>query len=87
MFGPLCENVDNDKSSKDETGMGRWAVITLQGDGFRTRIICAYNPCGNAKLNSGTTYQQQRRFLITSKNDMTCPRKRFREDLVGQLTK
>jgi hypothetical protein len=87
MFGSLGENIENDESGKDETGLGRWAVMTLQDDRVRTRIVCAYNPCGNAKLNSGTTYQQQRRFLINSKNGLTCPQQRFKDDLILQLTK
>jgi hypothetical protein len=51
----------------------------------RTRVVCGYNPCGNAKLNSRTTYQQHRRYYITNKKDLFCPRKCFREDLVKQL--
>jgi hypothetical protein len=56
LFGHLTKQLDQNKSGKDETGLGRWSVMTLQGNGVRTRIICGYNPCGNAKLNSGTTY-------------------------------
>ncbi len=61
--------------------------MTLQGDGVRTRIICSYNPCGNAKLNSGTTYQQHRRYFVTMKKDNTCPRKCFHDNLMKQLNK
>ena len=46
--------------------------------------ITAYNPCKN-KVNSGTTYQQQRRYYITKKNDLTCPQKIFRRDLIKQI--
>ncbi len=48
-------------------------------------MVCGYNPCSNAKLNSGITYQQHCRYLITNKKDLSCPRKCFREDLVKQL--
>jgi hypothetical protein len=58
LFGPITEQLDFERSRKDNTGLGRWAVMTLQGDGVRTRIVCSYNPCGNGKLNSGTSYQQ-----------------------------
>ncbi len=68
-------------------GLGCWAVMTLQGDGVRTREVCGYNPCGNAKLNSGTSYQQHRHFLVTQLKDLTCPRKRFHDDLMSQLEK
>jgi hypothetical protein len=59
--------------------------MTLQGDGVRTRIVCGYNPCGNNKLNSGTSYQQQKRFFVTVQKDLTCPRKKFHDDLIVQL--
>ncbi len=58
LFGHLTEQVDHNESGKDDSGIGRWTVITLQGDGVRTRVVCGYNPCGNSKLNSGTSYQQ-----------------------------
>ncbi len=32
-------------------------------------------------------YQQHRRFFITQRSDLTCPRKKIREDLVAQLTR
>ena len=87
LFGHLTEQYDHDESGKDDTGLGRWSVMTLKGDGVRTRIVCGYNPCGSGKLNSGTTYQQHRRFLITQRKDLTCPRRRFHDDLVAQLMK
>ncbi len=46
-----------------------------------------YNPCRNAKLNWGTTYQQQRRYFVMMKKDTTCPRKHFLDDLLKQLNK
>jgi hypothetical protein len=50
-------------------------------------VVCGYNPCGSSKLNSGTTYQQQRRYLITKEKDLTCPQKRFHNNLKHQLEK
>ena len=62
--------------------------MTLKGDeGFTTRIVCAYNPCYNKKQGTGTSYQQQKRFLITKRRDDTCPRKKLQEELVAQLKK
>jgi hypothetical protein len=87
LFGHLTKQLDQNKSGKDKMGLGRWSVMTLQGIGVRTRIICGYNPCGNAKLNSGTTYQQHRRYFVTMKKDITCPRKPFHNDLMKQLNK
>jgi hypothetical protein len=61
--------------------------MTLKGEGIQTRIVCEYNPCGNTKLNSGTLYQQQRKYFVTQKNDLTCPRKCFHDNLIEQITK
>jgi len=72
LFGHLTKQLDHDESGKDDTGLGRWLVMTLKGDGVRTRIVCGYNPCGSGKLNSGTTYQQHRRFWVTQRKDLTC---------------
>ncbi len=87
LFGRLTEQLDHNESGKDDTGLDRWTVMTLQGDGIWTRLVCGYNPWGNAKLNSGTSYQQHRRFLVTQQRDLTCPRKRFHDNLMIQLNK
>jgi hypothetical protein len=87
MFGTLVEQLTSDESGKDKSGLGRRAIMTLQGTDVHTRIICAYNPCGNNKLNSGTTYQHQRRYLLSAKDNLTCLWEHFQEDLVKQLSK
>ncbi len=87
LFGHLTEQLDHNESGKDVSGLGRWSVMTPQGNRVRTRVVCVYNPCGSGKLNSGTTYQQQRRYFITRKKDLTCPRKRLHDDLMRQLNK
>ena len=56
LFGQLTEQLDHNESGKDPTGLGRWTVMTLKGEGIQTRIICGYNPCRNTKLKSGTSY-------------------------------
>jgi len=33
LFGLLTEQLDNDQPGKDESGLGRWSVMTLRGDG------------------------------------------------------
>ncbi len=87
MFGPLIDQLDFNKNGKDDKGLGRWSVMTVQGDGAWTRIVCGYNPCGNSKLNSSMTYQQHRRYFVTLQKDLSCPRVRFRQDLVKVLKK
>ncbi len=62
-------------------------LLALQGDGIRTRVVCGYNPCNSAKLISGTTYQQHRRYLVSKQKDLTCPRKKFHDDLINLLKK
>jgi hypothetical protein len=86
MFGPLTEHLDMPASEKDATGLGRWSTMLLKGEGVQTRIVCGYNPCVNRQADNRTSYQQQRRFLIMHKQDhRTCPRTKFRKDLIQLL--
>jgi hypothetical protein len=87
LFGHLTEQLDYDEMGKDTSGLGRWTVMTLKGDGVRARVVCGYNPCKNGKLNSGTTYQQQRRYFVTKQKDLPCPQKKIHDDLMQQLEK
>jgi hypothetical protein len=87
LFGHLVEQLDHNESGIDDTGLGCWLVMTLQGDGVRMRVVGGYKTCGNMKLNSGTSYQQHRHFLMTHRKDLTCPRKQFHDDLMIQLDK
>ena len=73
MFGPTCDYLDFDEEKSDASGLGRWSVMTIKGSDFRTRIVCGYNPCYNNNPNSSTSYQQQRRFFINKRKDLTCP--------------
>ncbi len=76
------------KVSKDEEGLGRWSWIQFGGfDNHKTRLITAYNPCKNKIVHSGTSYQQQRRYFVTKKKDLTCPLIMFRQQLIKQLKK
>jgi hypothetical protein len=36
LFGTLTDQLDHDQMGKDETGLGRWSVMTLKGDGVTT---------------------------------------------------
>jgi exonuclease III len=88
VFGPLIEKYDFEESGKDETGLGRLVVMTFRGaNGMKTRVLSCYNACYNNKKESRMSYQQQRRYFITKEGDLTCPRTRFREDLVALLKK
>ena len=79
MFGGVLDYLDMMLSGRDETGLGRWVVMTLRGE-TTTRIVYGYNPCGNDKPNSGTVYHQQRRYWLEKRKCVTCPRIKFRED-------
>ena len=62
--------------------------MVLQGaDGIRTRMVCGYNPCHSTKKETRSSYLQQRRYFIMKEKDHTCPRTRFKNDLLAQLRK
>ena len=62
--------------------------MVLQGaDGIRTRVLCGYNPCHSTKKATRSSYQQQRRYFIMKEKYCTCPRTRFKNDLLAQLSK
>ncbi len=83
-FGECTEYIK--KVGRDKAGLGRWSWILMGGTtGHNTRIITAYKPCKNKNVDSGTSYQQQRRYFITRKKDLTCPLVLFRRDLIKQL--
>jgi hypothetical protein len=65
LFGTLTDQLDHEQTGKDQTGLGRWSVMMLKGDGVTTGVVCGYNPCYNRNPDSSTTYQQHRQFFIT----------------------
>ena len=70
---------------KDKLPIGRWVYMKLKGsDGIETIILSGYCPCYNKRPDTGTSYQQHRRYYI-NEQDKTCPRVRFRKDLIKQL--
>ena len=70
----------------DKEDFGRWSWILLGGmNRHSMRMITAYNPCKNKNVNWGTTYQQQRRYFITKKKDLTCPLNLFCKLLVKKI--
>ena len=75
-------------SGADPSGLGRWSWYLLEGEeGFRTRVISAYAPCGSAASKDETYYQQQARYITEKALKDTNPKKMFRDDLLGQLRK
>ncbi len=87
LFWALTEQLAHDQSGNDKIGLGQWLVMTLKGEGVQTRVVCGYNPFYNKNPKSSTSYQRHRRYFITKKGDLTCPRTKFREGLVAQLKK
>jgi hypothetical protein len=74
------------KTGRDSKGLGQWSWVLYNGtNGHSTQVITAYNPCKNKNVNLGTTYQQQRRYFITKKKDLTCPLVLFRKHLLKQI--
>jgi hypothetical protein len=86
VFGDLIEQFDLEGLGQDDLGLGRWAFMKFSGgNGVVTQVICGYSPCSNKKKDSGTVYQQHRRYLINKLNVLMCPRQRFLEDLLQQI--
>ena len=86
LFGTLIQQHNFEASGKDESGLGRWVSMVLRGsDGILTSFVYGYNWCDSAKKATHSSYQQQRRYFITKEKDRTCPRKRFKDDLIRQL--
>ena len=86
VFGQLVEQYDFESSGRDESGLGRWAVLVFRGSNeITTRVVCGYCPCVSRKQATRSSYQQARRFYIQHEQDLTCPRTRFRQDLIAQL--
>jgi hypothetical protein len=83
-FGDLVGYIK--KTGRDDKGLGRWCWVLLGGNNGRNmQIIMAYNPCKNKNVNLGTSYQQQRRYFITKKKDLTCPLILFHKHLVRKI--
>jgi hypothetical protein len=59
MFGEMINHYNRAQLGWDNSGLGRWVVMTLRGETM-TRIICGYKPCGNNCPNCGKVYHQQR---------------------------
>ena len=75
-------------SGADPSGLGRWSWYLLEGEeGFRTRVISAYAPCGSAASKEETYYQQQARYITEKGLKNMNPKKMFRDDLLAQLRK
>jgi hypothetical protein len=86
VYGNLIQQFDPEGSGQDDLGLGRWTYMKFSGnDNIITWVICGYSPCANKKKDSSTVYQQHRRHLINKLNDDTCPRSRFREDLLCKM--
>jgi hypothetical protein len=74
------------KTGRDSKGLGRWSWILFSGtNGHSTWVITANNPCKNKNVNLGTTYQQQRRYFIAKKKDLTSPLVLFHKHLAKQI--
>jgi hypothetical protein len=71
-FGESTGYIKN--TGQDSKFLGRWSWILLGGTNEHNMwVITAYNPCKNRSMNLCPTYQQQQRYFITKKKDLTCP--------------
>ena len=86
LYGPLVYQYDFKHPGKYDTGLGRWVVMVFQvSEGIKTRIVYGYNPCYKKKMDSRTSYQHQRRYLVLKDKDQNFPRKCLHDDLIRQL--
>jgi hypothetical protein len=86
VYGNLIQQFAQEESGRDKLGLGRWTYMLFRGNNNTvTWVICGYSPCANKKKDSRTVYQQHRRHLINRLKDDTCPRLRFREDLLRKM--
>jgi hypothetical protein len=72
----------------DSTGLARWSYMTFSGkEENLTTVLVGYNPCRTSSSQHSTSYQIQRAYWTIAKNDITCPRKKFLDDLLSILIK
>ncbi len=86
MFGLITDYLCHNEPTKDKSGLGRWLVMMLSGEGIRTRVVCGYKPCYNKTPENSTTYQQHRSYIQT-RNKHRYPQTLFKEHLITQLKK
>eukprot|EP00956_Cyclotella_meneghiniana_P010074 scaffold13929_cov79-Cyclotella_meneghiniana.AAC.4 len=87
-FGEMASLMNSNQSGTDESGLARWTVMEFRGgDGHKTKVLCGYVPCKNSRVDSGTSYQQQRRYFIHKEKKDEEPRTRLLQDLKALLDK
>ncbi len=61
--------------------------MTFSGkEGHITTMIVGYNPCRTSPAQTSTSYQLQRAYWTIAKKDSTCPRTKFKENLIALLS-
>ena len=76
------------EGTEDDSGMGRWSVIRLQGKGNRKlAIICGYRPVKTEMRTTGssTVYRQQWNHMRALGNENPEPRSQFLKDLTKYI--
>ena len=74
-------------SGVDSSGLGRWSWYLLEGEeGYQTRVVTTYIPCGSATSTTEKHYQQQTRYMM-EKALKTNPREMSRDNLLVKLRK
>jgi hypothetical protein len=87
-YGETASMLRTDLSGMDETGLARWSYMTVTGrEGHLTTILVGYNPCRTTGTSIQSSYQLQRAYFTVAKQDHSCPRKKFQQDLIDLLTK
>ena len=85
-YGELASLYRPELSGMDSAGLARWSYMTFSGkEGHVTTIIVGYNPCRTSPSQTSPSYQLQRAYWTVAKRDHTCPRAKFKEDLISLL--
>ena len=86
-YGGLASLLRPELLGTDSSGLGRWSYMTFSGkEGHITTMIVVYNPCRTSPAQTSTSYQLQRAYWTIAKKDSTCPRTKFKEDLIALLS-
>ena len=85
-FGELASLINRNNTGCDDMGLARWVYMEFKGtEGHSTIALVGYVPCANNKVDSGTSFQQQRRYFMMKEGVLLCPRERFKSDLLKLL--
>jgi len=86
-YGELASLLSQDLSGMDSTGLACWSYMTFVGsEGHVTTILVGYQQCKTTHKHRLSSYQLQCAYFTVIEKDTSCPRGRFKSDLIMLLT-